>query len=131
MRNESSRQLVAQVESRQEQPFIWQVDISGLDIHASVKQLIINCYLQKTPFALATDEGENIVYFLPANNCAVWVDDGAVTLNTFADQQQFQDCMKLALVVHRKFISVRQIEGHEVYKEIVEQIKEISTKNEQ
>lgn len=125
MRNESCRQLVAQVEASYEQPFIWQVDISGLNIHESVMQLIINCHLQKTPFALSTDEGNNIVYFLPANNCAVWVDNGTITLNTFSGHQQFQDCIKLALVAHRKFVGVRQIEGHEVYKEIVEQIKSL------
>lgn len=125
MRNESCRQLVAQVEARQEQPFIWDVDITGLKIHESVRQLIINCHLQKTPFALSTDEGNNIVYFLPANNCAVWVDDGKVTLNTFADQQQFQDCIKLVLVAHRKFVGVRQIERHKAYQEIVEQIKSL------
>jgi len=125
MRNESCRQLVTLVEARQEQPFIWQVDITGLNIHESVKQLIINCYLQKTPFALSTDEGDNIVYFLPANGCAVWVDNGGVTLNTFSDHNQFQDCFKIVLVGHRKFVGVREIEWHEVYKEIVEQIKSL------
>lgn len=126
MRNESCRQLVARVEASQEQPFICQIDISGLKIHESVWQLIINCYMLKTPFALSTDEGDNIVYFLPANSCAVWMDDGNVTLNTFANQQQFQDCIKVALVAHRKFVSARQIEGHETYQEIIDQIKALS-----
>lgn len=125
MRNESCQQLIDRVEASYDQPFIWQVDISGLNIHESVRQLIINCYLQKTPFALSSDDGISVIYFLPANNCAVWVDNGTVTLNTFSDHQQFQDCIKIALVDHRKVLSVRQIEGHEVYKEIVEQIKSL------
>jgi hypothetical protein len=125
MRNESSRQLVAQVQARQEQPFIWQVDISNLNIHDSVKQLIINCYLKYAPFALSTEDGHNVVYFLPASGCAVWCDDGNVTLNTFHDHQQFQDCIKLVLVAHRTILSTRQIEGHEMYKEITQQIKSV------
>lgn len=125
MHNESSRQLVAQVRARQEQPFIWQVDISNLDIHESVKQLIINCYLKHVPFALSTEDGRNVVYFLPASGCAVWCDNGKVTLNTFHDHQQFQDCIKLVLVAHRTFLSSRQIEGHERYKEIVQQIASV------
>ena len=125
MRNESSRQLVAQVQARQEQPFQWQVDISNLNIHDSVKQLIINCYLKHFPFALSTEEGRNVVYFIPANGCAVWCDNGDVTLNTFHDDQQFQDCIKLVLVAHRTFLSSRQIEDHEMYKEITQQLKSI------
>lgn len=122
MRNESSRQMVARVQAAQEQPFVWQIDISNLNIHESVKQLIINCYMKKSPFALSADDGQNVVYFLPGNGCAVWCDDGNVTLNTFHDDQQFQDCIKLVLVAHRKFLSARQIEGHAAYKEIEKQI---------
>lgn len=114
--------LVARVEERLSQPFQWQIDIAGLNIHESVKQLIINCYLKKAPFALATEEGKNIVYFLPDNGCAVWYDDGKVTLNMFETDQQFQDCIKLVLVAHRLFKSSWQIESDEMYKEIVKQL---------
>lgn len=110
-----------------EQPDIYaglQIDISGLNIHESIRQLIINCYLYKVAFGLSTEEGNNTVYFLPANGCAVWVDDGEVTLNTFQTEKQFQDCIKMALVAHRKFLSSRQIADNSIFQEIIKQINQ-------
>ena len=125
MRNESCRQLVKQVEERQKQPFLWNIQIDGLDVDLSIKQLIFNHYSKQVPFGLATEDHKNVVYFLSFRGCAVWCDDGEVTLNTFHDNQQFQDCIKLVLVAHRTFLGGRQIEGHEKYKEICEQLKQL------
>lgn len=110
-----------------EQPDIYagmQIDISGLNIHESVRQLIVNCYFQKVPFGMATDDDRNTVYFLPGNGCAVWVDDGIPTLNTFHTEKQFEDCIKLALVAHRKFLGSRQIACHEEFKIITERLNQ-------
>lgn len=123
MRNKSSRQLVKQVEERQNLPFLWDVRIDGLLIDESLKQLVFNHYTGKLPFALATEDHQNIVYFLPGNDLAVWWDAGQLTLNVWHNAQQFQGCIKLALVAHRTFLGGRQIATHEKYKEICEQIK--------
>lgn len=122
MRNESCRQLVKQVDERQQQPFVFNIDIDGLLIHPSVKQLIINHYTGNLPFGLSTEDHRNVVYFLPTNGIAVWCDDASVTLNKFQTPKQFEDCIKLVLVAHRIFLGVRQIAGHDRYKEICEQL---------
>lgn len=127
MRSESCRQLVKQVEERQNKPFEWTIDIDGLSISPSVKQLIINHYTGNLPFGLSTEDRRNVVYFLPANGIAVWCDDGSVTLNTFQTPKQFEDCIKLVLVAHRTFLGGRQIAGHDRYKEICEQINELKS----
>lgn len=125
MRNDSTRALVERVNAAQEEPFRWQIDISGLDIDYSIKTLITRCYEAKQPFALAMDEADEIVYFFPSYGCAVWCGYSGVTLNTFQNNQQLQDCIKLALVAYQKFIPVRQLEGEERYNEICEQLKRV------
>lgn len=122
MRNESSRALVERVNAAQQASFFWQIDIDGLNIDYSVKTLILKCYEARQPFGLRAEEGENTVYYFPSNCCAFWCDDDQVTLNMFQSHQQFEDCLKLALVAHRKFISVRQLEGEERFKEICYQL---------
>lgn len=123
--NESSRQLIERVNASMEQPYNFHLDISGLEVDYSVKTLILKCYSAKQPFGLADDEGLYLVYFFPSHGCAVWCDAGPVTLNTFQDSQQFEKAIKAALIAHRKFVSVRQLEGKEQYKEIVQQLKQI------
>lgn len=122
MRSQSTRALVERVNGAQEAPFIWQIDIDGMNIDYSVKTLIVKCYEAKQPFALTMQEASNTVYFFPRHGCAVWCSHNDVTLNTFQTPQQFQDCIKVALVAHQKFIPVRQLEGEERYKEIIEQL---------
>ena len=124
-RNKTCRDLVERVNAPQEVPFVWRIDIDGLNIDYSFKTLVVKCYEAKQPFGLTTEEGQNTVYFFPGHGCAVWCDNGQVTLNTFQTPGQFQDCIKMALVAHRKFIPVRQLEGEQRYKEIMEQLKQI------
>ncbi|CAL1518193.1 hypothetical protein MMC2321_01934 [Chitinophaga sp. MM2321] len=125
MRNESSRQLIKQVEERQKQSFLFNIQIEGLIISGSVKQLIINHLSHNHAFGLSTEDQNNVVYFIPSCSCAVWCDNGAVTLNIFQDNKQFQDCVKLALVAHQTFLGGRQISGHERYKEICKQLNDL------
>lgn len=37
---------------------------------------------------------------------------------------QFEDCIKLALVAHRKFLSSRQIADNSIFQEIVKQLNQ-------
>lgn len=124
-RNESSRLLAERVDKSIQEPFNIDLDISGLEIDYSVKTLILKNYHLQQPFALADETEQCLVYFFPSHGCAVWCDAGKVTLNTFQGNAQFEKVIKAALIAHRKFVSVRQLEGKEQYKEIVEQLKQI------
>jgi hypothetical protein len=55
----------------------------------------------------------------------VWCDAGEVTLNTFQNPEQFEKAIKAALITHRKFVSVWQLQGKSQYVEICEQLKQI------
>lgn len=102
-----------------------EIDITGLDIDISVRQLILNHYNQGASFALTDEDQETVCYFLPAFGCAVFWDGGEITLNQCTTPQQFENTVKMALTGHRAFLGSRQIEGHERYKEILEQLKQI------
>lgn len=124
-RDASSRLLSERVAASMDQPYSIDLDISGLNIDYSVKTLILKCYEAGQPFGLVDEEERYYVYFFLSHGCAVWCDDGTVTLNTFKGSEEFEKAIKAALIAHRKFVGIRQIEGRGEYKEIVEQLKQI------
>jgi hypothetical protein len=127
-RNNSTRQLAERVAASMDQPINLDIDISGLEIDYSLRTLIVKCYQNSQPFALSSeDEGDVIymVFFFPSHGCAIWCDGGEVNLISCKDAEQFEKTIKAALIAHRKFVGIRQLQEMSQYKEICEQLKQI------
>lgn len=124
-RNDSFQQMVERVIASQDQLVRMDIDISGLNIDYPVKTLILKCYESGQPFGLADETGEYLVYFFSSHGVAIWCDGGAPTFNTFQDAKKFETAIKAALISHKTFVGIRQLQAHEQFREIVEQLKQI------